>query len=193
LALCALSLQAVAAQPTVTLTLSPSSGVPPYEVTLLWSSTGAVGCQASDGWAGPRATSGTLKTMVSDPVKFTLTCLAGDGVNTISWVPVTTRVDGSTLALGGYKLFRGQDPNNLSPVATLGAGASSYVHSGLAAGTYYYALQALDTNNLESDLSAKVSVVTKSSQATASAQATIGTVKPATPSGLTVTTTIAVQ
>lgn len=185
------------AAPTVTMTLSPSSGVAPYNTTLSWSSTESKTCLASDAWSGARALSGQVGVTVKVVAKFTLTCSV-EGVNTLRWTPVTVRADGSVLTnLAGYKIYRGPNDMDLSTlVATItNAGVVSY-NDPVSPGTYYYAMTAFDADGLESDFSTKVSVVTKGAQATTSVTTAITPppqIKPAPPGGFSVTTSIGVQ
>lgn len=185
--------QMVFSAPTATMTLSPSSGLPPYEATLLWSSAEVKTCQAGDGWSGAKATSGSVKVTITAVVKFSLVCSA-QGVNKLSWSPPTTRADGTLLTnLAGYKIYRGTEQSVLPLAVTINnPGTVSYDHAGLAAGTYWYAMTAFDSAGLESDFSPKLSIVTSVANVSASVTAAIES-KPSPPGGFKVTTSIGVE
>ncbi len=84
------------------------------------------------------------------------------GAATLQWTPPTANSDGSTLVdLSGYKVYQSQTNSaaNLQLVATLTTpGLASYMVEGLSAGTYYFAITAYNSSNLESDYSNLVSV-----------------------------------
>jgi hypothetical protein len=75
---------------------------------------------------------------------------------TLSWTPPVERADGTALTnLAGYRIYFGADPGELDQVVSIdGAGLTRYVISGLPAGTWYFALTALDAGGLESGPSA---------------------------------------
>jgi len=74
---------------TATLSANPSSVALGKASTLIWSSSNATSCKASDGWSGEKAVSGSESTgnLVTDTV-FTLTC-TGDAGSTSQSVMVT--------------------------------------------------------------------------------------------------------
>jgi hypothetical protein len=76
----------------------------------------------------------------------------GTGVATVSWLPPTTRSDGSALTnLAGYKLYYGTSGSEFDHVITIdNAGLASYVVERLSTGTYYFAVSAFDSDGLES-------------------------------------------
>jgi hypothetical protein len=63
--------------------------------------------------------------------------------------------DGSSLTnIYGYRIYYGTSPTNLSQSITVtGAGITSRVISGLAPGTYYFAVATLNSTGVASDLS----------------------------------------
>ncbi len=74
--------------PTVSLAASPVSVMPGVASTLTWSSTNATSCTASGGWAGAKATSGSLSVSPTVTTTYTLTC-TGAGGTTAQSVTVT--------------------------------------------------------------------------------------------------------
>ncbi len=82
----------------------------------------------------------------------------------VTWTAPTTRADGSALAMSaleGYRLFYirdGSSPNEDASV-TIGGGATTSADLSLnIAGTYTFAITAIDSSGVESVLSAPVSV-----------------------------------
>ena len=83
------------------------------------------------------------------------------GKATVSWVPPTQRTDGSALtALAGYRIRYGSSATALDQTVQLNnVGLTSYMIEGLAPGTWYFAMTAVDTGGLESDMSNSVAKV----------------------------------
>lgn len=81
------------------------------------------------------------------------------GSATLSWQPPTENVDGSPLTnLAGYRVVWGTSQNALNQSAQLAnPGLTSYVIENLAAGTWYFAVRAYNSDGLESALSNVVS------------------------------------
>ena len=75
---------------------------------------------------------------------------------TISWMPPTENTNGTTLTnLAGYHLYYGKSQSSLSQKVNItNAGLASYVVSDLAAGTWYFALTAVNSQGVESPRSA---------------------------------------
>jgi len=80
---------------------------------------------------------------------------ASNGTATLSWVPPTTNVDGTPVTnLAGYRIAYGQYSSNLAQSVDIPSpGVTSAVIENLAAGTWYFAVKAYTTANVESDLS----------------------------------------
>jgi hypothetical protein len=80
---------------------------------------------------------------------------SSSGTATLSWVAPTTNVDGTPVTnLGGYRIAYGQTPSNLAQSLDIpSAVVTSAVIENLAAGTWYFAVKAYTTANVESDLS----------------------------------------
>ena len=81
------------------------------------------------------------------------------GSVTLSWTPPTQNTDGSPLTnLTGYRIGYGQSASNLSEVVTLmNPGLTSAVIESLTAGTWYFAVKAVNAAGVESDYSAVAS------------------------------------
>jgi hypothetical protein len=79
----------------------------------------------------------------------------GTGSATLSWTAPTTNTNGSALTdLAGYHIYYGNSPSSMSKVITVAnPGTTSYTVSSLAAGTWYFAVNAYTTNGLDSTLS----------------------------------------
>jgi hypothetical protein len=73
----------------------------------------------------------------------------------LSWVPPTSNVDGTPITnLAGYRIAYGQYASNLAQSLDIPSpGITSAVIENLAAGTWYFAVKAYTTANVESDLS----------------------------------------
>jgi hypothetical protein len=77
------------------------------------------------------------------------------GSITLSWTPPSRNSDGSQLAdLAGYKIYSGTSASDLQPRVTLeNAGLTRYVVEALQAGERYFAVTAINSSGIESDLS----------------------------------------
>ena len=77
------------------------------------------------------------------------------GSATLSWSPPTSNVDGTPVTnLAGYRVKYGQQASNLSETLSVPSpGITSVVIENLSAGTWYFAVSAYTTANIESDLS----------------------------------------
>lgn len=75
---------------------------------------------------------------------------------TISWTPPTENTNGTTLTnLAGYHLYYGTSQSSLNQLVNItNAGLASYVVSNLTAGTWYFALTAVNSLGVESPRSA---------------------------------------
>lgn len=74
------------------------------------------------------------------------------GTATVSWEPPTTRTDGSTLTdLAGYRVYYGKDQASLTHMVPItDVGQTSQFIGSLDAGTWYFAVTAIDSEGLES-------------------------------------------
>jgi len=76
---------------------------------------------------------------------------------TLSWIPPTSNDDGSVLTdLAGYRIYAGSTANQLVPILRLDAGLTTYVLEGLSPGLNYFAMTAINSRGIESELSAVV-------------------------------------
>jgi hypothetical protein len=183
----------VAAQ-TVTLTATPASGVGTVAPTLTWSTSGfptgaTVTCTASGGWSGAKAASGSQTlTAITANTTFTLTCSGGTTPATVSWTPPTQNENGTPLTnLASYKLFVANSAAGVpgATPTTFDAPASSYVVNGLAVGTWYFGVKAVNSAGVESVMSNVASKAITAISASASADVTV-TPRPNPPTNVTV-------
>jgi hypothetical protein len=89
-----------------------------------------------------------------------LTSTSGPGTVTLSWIAPTGNTNGTPLTdLAGYHIHYGTSQDNLTKVIDLaGTGTTEYEVSGLAPGTYYFAVTAytaMGTESAESDIGNK--------------------------------------
>ncbi len=71
---------------------------------------------------------------------------------TLEWMPPVTTTDGSTLTnLAGYRIYYGKDVTRLvQRIDVNNPGVATYVVEGLAPGTYYFAVTAINAHGAES-------------------------------------------
>jgi hypothetical protein len=100
-----------------------------------------------------RATNGALSATL--PAFAITVTLAPPGSATVQWVAPTNNTNGSALTdLAGYVVYWGTSSNALTQTSTVSnASATSYKVAGLAAGTWYFAVQAYDSHGNQSALS----------------------------------------
>ncbi|MBS0422721.1 MAG: fibronectin type III domain-containing protein [Proteobacteria bacterium] len=91
------------------------------------------------------AVSGGTKTTPVKPVPTS-------GVATLDWMPPTSNSDGSALTnLAGYTVYYGTSPNDLSQsVKVSNPGLATYSVTGLASGTWYFAVTSYSADGVES-------------------------------------------
>lgn len=79
----------------------------------------------------------------------------GNGTATLSWMPPQENADGTALTdLAGYQVRYGRDPEDLSQIVDLPNPALNvYVIENLSAGTWYFAVAAVNSAGVTSDLS----------------------------------------
>lgn len=155
--------------PRVELAASQSAVAPGSSVELTWSSSNTTECTASGGWSGSRPTQGRATVgPLNDSTTFTLSCsgAAGSamamasvgmlGVATLRWQAPTQNVDGSPLTdLASYRIYYGSTSRSYTDQRDVAASATRADFQ-LAAGTYYFAMTALDGQGNESDYSNEV-------------------------------------
>jgi hypothetical protein len=127
---------------------------------------------ASGGWSGTESTSGSQSTpALSAATKYTLVCTGPGGSATqsttvsvtatttgtasLAWAAPTGNTDGSALTpLTGYTIYYGTSPNSLTQsVVVSGASSNAYEITGLASGTWYFAVAANAADGTQSALS----------------------------------------
>lgn len=181
-----LSLAAVAAQAqnagVVTLRANATSASGSMTPVLTWSTNPvATSCTASGGWSGTKAASGTqtLATITAS-TNYTLTCAWSSGSAQVRWTAPTTNTDGSALLnLASYRVYYGTSSNSLSQYSDVpdNTQTSATINS-LSAGTWYMAVRAVNTSQVESSNS---NVVTKSVAGATSASTVAITITQPTP------------
>jgi hypothetical protein len=112
--------------------------------------------------AGDVGTSGAIVISVSDGTgtvslsAFTINVLAAaTGSVTVSWLPPTTNTDGSTLIdLEGYRVAYGRAADDLDESVDLAnPGLTTYTISNLTSGQWFFAVYAINSAGMQSDLS----------------------------------------
>jgi len=80
---------------------------------------------------------------------------SGPGSATLSWLPPTENVDGSSVAgLAGYHVYSGTSQNSMRLVRSIPSpGITVVVIDGLTAGTHHFAVSAFTVLGAESELS----------------------------------------
>lgn len=87
---------------------------------------------------------------------FTIVVTApANGTATLSWTAPAYNANGSPITgLAGYNIYYGTDPSNLTKsIDVAGASRTTYVVTGLSAGTYYFAVAAYNSEGADSSLS----------------------------------------
>jgi hypothetical protein len=109
--------------------------------------TGSITITGSNGSSS--ASIGPFTIVVKAPAS---TPAAGAGTTTLTWTPPTQNTDGTPIiGLTGYHIHYGTSVNALSTTITVtDVSQTSYVVSGLAPGTYYFAVDAFNAAGVES-------------------------------------------
>lgn len=95
----------------------------------------------------------TTGTVTSQAVKLDV---AIDRSAKLSWVPPTTRVNGTALKAGdiaSYRIYHSTEDGAVEQVYDVSAAQNLYEMSGLVSGKHFFAITAIDTKGYESDLS----------------------------------------
>jgi hypothetical protein len=157
-------------QPTVQLRAGATTVVSGGSTTLSWSSAYADSCNASGGWSGARAVSGSQTVgPLQRSTTFSLSCTGAGGsamtmisitVNgtlALRWEAPTQAVDGSPLSgLSGYRIHYGQISRNYTDVLSIPANVGGTYSVSVPPGTYYVAMTAIGLDGSESDYSNEV-------------------------------------
>lgn len=167
---------------TVTFTANPTSATGSATPVLTWSTSPvASSCAASGAWSGTKFASGseTLPTITASK-SYTLTCAWGNGTATINWVAPTQNTDNSPLTnLKGFRVLYGTSATNLNLSQSVNdPAARSVTIAALGAGTWYFAVRAVNTANAESDNSAVVSRTITAATAAKTVNVTITATTP---------------
>ena len=146
---------------TITFTSNKNTSTTAFSPVLTWSTSPVAStCTASGAWSGTKFASGSeTVARITSSKSYTLTCAWGNGNATISWVAPTQNTDNSPLTnLKGFRILYGTSPSNLNLSQSVNsATARSATISALGAGTWYFAVRAVNTSNVESDNSTVVS------------------------------------
>lgn len=130
-------------------------------------------CEASGAWSGRKAPSGseTLPDIMSDAA-FNLECFWRDSNALVSWIAPTTNTNDTPYTdPRGFVVVYGTSPTALTQRAEVNnAAAREHLITNLAAGTWYFAVIAVNSRGIESDLSN----VTSKTLSTATASRSVG-------------------
>ncbi len=142
-----------------TITFTPNQTVADGRLipVLTWASSpaGATSCTASGGWTGTKTGSGT-ETLpeITSSKTYTLTCAwpTTSGTATVSWTAPSLNTDGTPLTdLAGFRVYYGTSQSLLGTSDDApGATTRQRLIDNLAAGTWYFAVRAVNVNGAES-------------------------------------------
>jgi hypothetical protein len=162
----------IAGAQTLVLTATPTSADVRATPTLTWSGVPAnATCAVTGGWSGTKAASGSeLQAEIMRTTRYAMNCswpaVSGTvGKALISWTPPITNTDGSQLTdLAGYKIVYGTSATALTQSVSVPVpAATSFTVDNLTAGTWSFAVRALNSTGVESGNS---NVTTKTVTAT---------------------------
>ncbi|MCZ6641035.1 MAG: hypothetical protein O7F71_05630 [Gammaproteobacteria bacterium] len=155
--------------PNVTLRASPAQVAADGTSTLTWDSANTNTCTAGGGWSGTQPQSGNFTTgTLTEDTTYRLTCDGPGGSavaivtvrilsKTLRWQAPTQNVDGSPLTdLAGYIVYWGTQSRNYTGSHTINSPGITEWDATVAAGPYYFALTALDSEGNESGYSNQV-------------------------------------
>lgn len=193
--------------PSVTFGASVTNANGSLTTTLTWSTTpAATSCTASghSSWTGTKAASGSLALpaiTLSGTYNLSLVCSwPGDSQANVTWTRPTTSVDGSALTqcavpvpssggcLAGFNVYKSSTPApfsspEMTPVKS--PSAQSYLWTNIdPAGTYYFAVEAVNANGVPSPLSnVATKVVTSTVSKSSGVTLTVNPI-PSAPTGV---------
>jgi hypothetical protein len=171
--------------PTVTISANPAQVAQGGTSNLSWSATNASACTASGGWSGNRPTSGAAATdVLAQTTTYSLACTGPggqgsgsttvtvspppppppppppSGTATLTWTPPSLNTDGSAADnLTGFRIYFGTSPTNLTQsLDVAGPMVTTYTVTGLASGTVYFAVSAMNSLGV---VGVKTNVVSK--------------------------------
>ena len=138
----------------VNLQANQTSGTGSLTPVLTWStSPAAVSCQASGGWSGTKAASGTQTLpAISTTTNYTLTCSWGGDSARLSWNAPATNTNGTVLSdLTGFRVVYGTSATALNQSQSINdVTARTATVSALTPGTWYFAVRAVSAQQRES-------------------------------------------
>ena len=169
----------------VTFRASQTSGTGSVTPVLTWSTNPAASsCQASGGWSGTKAASGTQTlAAITASTNYTLTCTWGASDRAVLyWTAPSTNTDGSQLNdLAGFTVAYGtSSPALTRTLAVNDVTARTATVTALTPGTWYFAVRARNSRSLESDNSniAQKTVASSASAASSVAITVSGSTTP---------------
>ncbi len=137
--------------------------------TLNWDASDASSCTASGGWSGDQATSGSFTVgPITADTTYQLSCTGPSGTamgmvtvyvvdKVLRWQAPTQNVDGTPLTdLAGYVIYWGTSSRNYTGSHTINSATVTEWEATMAAGSYYFAMTAFDSENNESGYSNEV-------------------------------------
>jgi hypothetical protein len=123
----------------------------------------ATGALAGTPLSTDMGTYADVRIFIGDPdrpivlASFSIDVVASEGSHglRLSWSPSTMNTDGSVLLdLAGYRIYQGSSPDAFGrPVAVDNPGVTAYVFDSLAPGTHYFAMTAINSDGIESEMS----------------------------------------
>lgn len=189
-----LALSALASAQTITLTASPATGVGSVTPTLTWSTTpAATSCSASGGWSGTKAASGSAAVpAINLATDYTLTCTwpGSAGTADVRWLAPTTNTNNTPLTgLAVFRVVYGTSSSALSRSLQVNDPTATVARiTGLAPGTWFFAVIAIDAKGNPSTPSAVATkVITGPAPATAAKTVNVNVdTQPNAPTDVTV-------
>lgn len=162
----------------VNLSVTPTSGSGSVTPKLTWSTNPtAQSCQASGGWSGTKAASGTQTlSAISGSTNYTLTCTWGSGSAVVSWVAPTKNSDGSTLTdLASFKVLYGTSSTSFTRTASVtDPTRRSTTLSSLTPATWYFKVRTVNSKGVESNDSNVATKAVTGAKAAKTVSVTVG-------------------
>jgi hypothetical protein len=169
---------------TLNLSVNKSSATGSATPVLTWSTTPvASSCSASGGWSGTKFGSGSeTVAKITKTTSYSMTCTWRNGTAVVRWTAPTRNTDGTALTdLAGFKIVYGVAPSALthSQVVNDPKAASATV-TALSAGTWYFAVRAVNKSGTESSDSSTAQKAVDGAYATRTVKVSIsgGTTTP---------------
>jgi hypothetical protein len=172
---------------TITFTANKTSATGSLTPVLTWSTTPvASSCTASGAWSGTKFASGTeTLPAITANKSYTLTCTWGNGTVIVNWAKPAKNTDGTTLTdLAGYKVVYGTSSTSLTQSKSVtDPNATAATIAALQTGTWYFAVRAVNSKQVESGNSnvAQKTITGASAAKTVAITITPGTTPTPTP------------